>query len=118
MLPFTYIHAQQDSIQIPSIDDSIEHRTTVSGNLPPIDSQIIDNSEAVNLMIQSQTADMETTFKETVMAGLLENTENARQRRELEQQMDILRNEDSLRRAMQKHRIDSLKRTAIGAPVI
>ena len=117
LLAVTYLHARQDSIQ-QSMNEPIDKQVIVTNNTQPLDSTVIDNSEAINLMIQSNVADRELSMKESIMTRLLQNAENLHQRREIELQMDVLRKEDSLRRALQKHRIDSLKLTAIGAPVM
>ena len=116
----TSVQARQDSIfSVLQDDGPIDSLIDMQGYSHQPDSQVIDNSEAINLMIQSNLADIENSIKEAVITELLQNEANtARQRRELEQQMDVLHQEDSLRRALQRHRIDSLKKTAIGAPVM
>jgi len=115
-LPF--IHAQQDSSALNrQIDSVVKQTITLATDTIPSQTLETDNSEAINLMIQSNMASLEASLKESILAELIQNTENSRQRRELERQMDEIRQGDSLRRVMQQQRIDSLKKTAIGAPV-
>ena len=137
MIPVLFIHSQQDNIQPKPVDDSTGIRTIDPKDsllllledslqrdmLLPIDSsrvdsQVINNTKAVNLMIQSHTADLEISIKEAIMTELLNNEVNARRRHELEQQIEALHKEDSIRRDLQQRRIDSLKQNAIGAPVM
>ena len=114
----TFGRAQQDSIVLPSEVDTIAHIDSLIENSLPADSQVVDNMEAISLMVQSNVADMEASIRESILAELMENTENTRQRIEFERQLDELRKDDSLRRVNQLRRIDSLKQTAIGAPVL
>jgi len=111
-------HAQQRSVALPADVDSTVHPTSVSDSTLLSETKVTDNSETINLMIQSNLANMEASIKESILAELMENTESARQRRELERQMNELLKEDSLRRQNLQRRIDSLKQTAIGAPVL
>ena len=111
-------HAQQDTIVLPSDIDSIIPQDSLYEFILPADTTVVDNSEAINLMIQSNTADMESSLRESIIEELLKNTENIRQRRELERQIDVLHSEDSMRRVNQQRQIDSLKQTATAAPVL
>ena len=111
-------HAQPHTMLEQTQLDTTIHHTAVSDTIPPLDTQVIDNSEAINLMIQSNLANMEASIKESILADLMVNTESSRQRRELERQMNELLKDDSLRRENLQRRIDSLKQTAIGAPVL
>jgi small-conductance mechanosensitive channel len=116
LLCFFYVasnHAQQHPIT-----DSNVNQAIVSESTHPEDSLVVDNSEAINLMLQSNNADMEVSIKESVISELMQNTENALQRRELERKMYEIHREDSLRRENQQRRIDSLKQTAVGVPVL
>ena len=110
--------AQDDSTFAQPAIDSIFQEDSLLENILPSDTQVVDNSEAINLMIQSNMADMEASIRESILSELMQNTDNTRQRRELERQMDVLLKEDSLRRESQQRQIDSIKLTAIGAPVV
>ena len=110
--------AQQDSTVVQPPVDSIIFDDSLTENILPADTQVIDNSEAINLIIQSNVANMEASIRESILAELMQNTDNTRQRRELERQMDVLHTEDSLRRESQQRQIDSLKQSATGAPVV
>jgi len=110
--------AQQDSTVVQPPVDSIILEDSLTENILPADTQVIDNSEAINLIIQSNVANMEASIRESILAELMQNTDNTRQRRELERQMDVLHTEDSLRRESQQRQIDSLKQSATGAPVV
>ena len=118
LLPASFVHAQPDTRQRQPAGDSTDIRIIVPNDSLPVDSQKIDNSEAIDLIIQSHTADMEISIRESIMTELLQNEVNARRRSELEQQIEALQKEDSIRRDMQQRRIDSLKQTATGAPVM
>ena len=111
-------YAQQRPVALPPDADSTVPQTSVSDSTLVSETQKTDNSETINLMIQSNLANMEASIKESILAELMENTEGSRQRRELERQMNELLKEDSLRRQNIERRIDSLKQTAIGAPVL
>ncbi|MDR0796307.1 MAG: mechanosensitive ion channel family protein [Tannerella sp.] len=111
-------HAQQDSTGLQSAIDAIVYQDTIPNHTLSADSPVNDNSEAIHLMIQSNIANLAVSIRESVIAELLQNTENTHQRLELERQRGELYKEDSLRRIKQQHRIDSLKKTAIGAPVL
>jgi len=105
------VHAQQDSIYtVKPENDSIDYSIDIQDNTNQPEPNLIDNSEATDLMIQLNTGDMEHSMKEAIITELIQNEANTTlQRRELEQQMELLHRDDSLRRALQKHRIDSLK---------
>jgi len=114
----TWSRAQQDSIVMQPDSESVILQDSLAGIMLPVDTLTIDNSEAIDLMIQSNMADMEASIRESIILELLQNTDNTRQRRELERQMDVLQQEDSLRREIQQRQIDSIKQTATGAPVL
>ena len=114
----TSVHAQQDTIALPSDIDSMIPQDSLYDLILPTDTFVVDNSEALNLMIQSNMASIEASLKESIIAELMENTENSRQRRDFERQINEIHREDSLRRENQQRLIDSLKQTAIGSPVL
>ena len=121
------IQAQQDSsAELSEMYAIIHQDSTIESEIPAdsvtlteeaSDTLVVDNSEAINLMIQSNLANIEASIRESILSELMQNTENTRQKREIERQIDELHQEDSLRRENQQRRIDSLKHTAIGAPV-
>jgi len=111
-------YAQQDTTYLLTDTDCIAIEDSLLEYILPVDTQVVDNSEAINLIIQSNMADVEASIRESILSDLMQNTENVRQRRELERQMDVLHIEDSLRKENQQRQIDSLKQTAIGAPVV
>jgi small-conductance mechanosensitive channel len=111
-------HAQQDSSVLQSAIDAIVYQDTTPNHTLSADSTMNDNSEAIQLMIQSNIANLAVSIRESVIAELLQNTENAHQRLELERQRGERYKGDSLRRVKQQHQIDSLKKTATGAPVL
>lgn len=112
-----------ESIRVPA--DSVtqinisEHADslTISVADPAVDSTDVSSSMAVDLMREAQTADMESNMREAILTEQLENAENARQRKELEAQLNELYRTDSLRKAEQQRKIDSLKLVTVGSPV-
>jgi small-conductance mechanosensitive channel len=114
LLFVVYCHAQQDTAVASADSVSIAH-----SNLHlAADSQAIDNSETVDLMIQANAINLQDSIREAVFAELIKNAENARQQQEFKQQLIELQIEDSTRRIKKQLLIDSLKQTAIGAPVL
>ena len=79
---------------------------------------ISDNTQTVELIMQLQNEEVTTSLKESLLTDQLTSFEGDRhQRAVVERQLEQLRVADSLRRVGQQRLIDSLKSTAVGAPV-
>lgn len=79
-----------------------------------------NNVRAVDLMMQAQTEDETSLLKDSLLTEQLKSLHGVTpaQRLMLERQLVTFRVSDSLRKVTQQHQIDSLRRTAAGAPVI
>ena len=77
-----------------------------------------DNTQALELIMQSQTENAAILLKESLLTDQLAVEADARQRLMVERQLEELRLADSLRRVEQRKQIDSLKKTSHGAPIL
>lgn len=100
-------------VAIASTADSL----AVSPSGQATDSADVSSSMAVDLMLEAQSADMEASLRESILNEQLKNTDNQRQKKLIEEQLAQLYMTDSMRRAEQQHRIDSLKQVTAGSPV-
>jgi len=75
------------------------------------------NTQALELIMQSQTEDAATLLRESLLTNQLAVEADARQRLVVERKLEELRLSDSLRRVEQRKQIDSLKKTSLGAPI-
>lgn len=106
---------QPDSLSVPA-QDSLSVHTQIQ----PDSTGVIDNSQAVEIMIRAQNENLTTSVREQILMEQLEQlkAQDYRQRRAVEKQLEDLRISDSLRRVDERRRIDSLRQQAQGAPVI
>ena len=107
----------QDNASTNARPDSVSRQVE---NLPVADSTAFsDNTQAVELIMRLQNEEATTSLKESLLSDQLNSFEgDARQRRVVERQLEELRVADSIRVTQQRHQIDSLKKTAVGAPVL
>jgi len=84
----------------------------------PVDTVVIDNSEAVDLMRRAQNEELASSLREAALTEQLASHGDNEQRKELERQLQEIRRADSTRQVNMQRQIDSLKRNATGAPVI
>lgn len=107
-------YAQNDTIPVILNDSSV----LVSNDSLSLSDTIADNSLAVELMRQSTTEEMESQIRLSILTEQLENAENVRQKRALEQQLANLIQADSLRKIRLQDQIDSLRLITKGMPVV
>ena len=104
-----------------SLAHPVDSMTVVPADSVKTDSteNVIDNSHTVELIKQSQTEDLTSSVRESLLVEQLENLNDndIRQRRAVQQQLERLKISDSIRRVEQQQYIDSLKQHASGAPV-
>ncbi|MDR2119834.1 MAG: mechanosensitive ion channel family protein [Tannerella sp.] len=83
------------------------------------DSVYAENTAATDLIQRAYDENMTSSLKKAMLAEQLEaqHTDKAR-REELEAQLRHFREDDSIRHAAMQIQIDSLKRYAVGAPVV
>ena len=98
--------------------DTLSHRADSTANAVAADTAAFSgNTQALELLIQSQTEDAAILLKESLLTDQLAVEADARQRLVVERQLEELRLADSLRREEQRKQIDSLKKTSHGAPI-
>jgi small-conductance mechanosensitive channel len=82
------------------------------------DTVFAENSAATDLMQRAHDESMEASLREAMLSEQLEAHGNNARRLELEEQLRRFREADSIRHAAMQAQIDSLKRHAVGAPVV
>lgn len=115
-------NAQADIVHIAGFaaPEHVRTDSLTAAGFPADTARVIDNTSTVDLIISSHTEDQTSAIKESLLTEQLEslNPGDTRQKRLIERQLNELKSVDSVRRARQRSQIDSLKRLAIGAPVI